>query len=162
MRPRWIKTPSGRLQCRGDLPRLGLRWRAHGAHQVPRKGRAGLNGTCRWLVHAGHPAMSLCLLLCWKGKDAIHIHCLEEAPRGRELPQATQQLSSPALPLPQCHPALGQEALRYSRHQAHPPPLLPGVLSPQVQSSSIKGCLFKVKNSLPAGFSEPLDSLSCI
>lgn len=65
-------------------------------------------------------------------------------------------------PCPSATQPWGQEAMRCSRHQAPPRPLLPGVLSPQVQSSSIKGCFFTVKNSLPAGFSEPLDSLSCI
>lgn len=38
-------------------------------------------------------------------------------------------------------------------------PLFPGVQSPYVQSSNIKGWLFTVKNSLPAGFLELLDSL---
>lgn len=50
-------------------------------------------------------------------------------------------------PCPSATQPWGQEALRCSRHQAHPRPLLPGFLSPQVQSSSIKGCLFTVKKS---------------
>lgn len=66
------------------------------------------------------------------------------------------------LPLPQTSPSLGDRrlchpaALTWLTHA----PLFPGVQSPHVQSSNIKGWLFTVKNSLPAGFLELLDSLS--
>lgn len=111
VRPRWIKTTSGGTSAKETCSGWRLRWRARGALQVPRKGRAGLNWTCGWMVHAGHPAMNLCLLVCWKGEEVIHVHCLEEAPRGRELPQVTQQLSLTCPPLAPVPPSLGGRRL---------------------------------------------------